>query len=248
VIPRVFHQIWVGEQPFPDDFRPLVETWARHHPEWELRLWTDENLPDGLRPEIYELLRHPAERADMLRLELLHRFGGVYIDVDFECLKPIDALLEGVSAFLGALDSGRVSNAIIGSQPGHELFERAVRELRPRTTYGPIELDGTGPLLLDRLRHEYPDVKIFEPEVFYATTPESAVYAYHLPARTWKHADALRSDLRRAEQARAYAQDELARVQKELDALRAGRPLLASFLRLRRLGPRKMRRLLRRLQ
>ena len=48
MIPCVFHQIWVGADALPDEFRALQETWTRHHPDWELRLWTDANLPEGL--------------------------------------------------------------------------------------------------------------------------------------------------------------------------------------------------------
>ena len=104
--------------------------------------------------EAANLLRQPAERADILRLELLHRHGGVYLDADFECLKPIDPLLDGVSCFLGLLDSGRVSNAVIGAVPGHPLLAQAMAEVRPRTTYGPVDREGTGPLLLERIRHD----------------------------------------------------------------------------------------------
>jgi hypothetical protein len=256
VIPKVFHQIWVGPQPLPDEFKELQSGWRRLHPSWELKLWTDANLPANLvRPEVYELLRQPGERADILRLELLSRFGGVYVDVDFEALKPIDELLDGVPAFFGALDSGRISNAIIGSVPGHPYFARALDELRPRMTYGPVDRERTGPLLLDRLLKDFPDVKVFPYDLFYATSPEAAVYAYHLPARTWKDEELLRADLRRAEAARAYAQDELGRVQKrldlalgELEALRAGHSARAAALRARRAAvrriPGKVRRLL----
>ena len=94
--------------------------------------------------EAANLLRQPAERADILRLELLHRHGGVYLDADFECLQPIDPLLEGVDCFLGLLDSGRVSNAVIGAVPGHGLLAKAMAEVQPRTTYGPVDREGTG--------------------------------------------------------------------------------------------------------
>jgi mannosyltransferase OCH1-like enzyme len=241
VIPRVFHQIWVGPTPFPDEFRELQRTWTNRHPGWELRFWTEDNLPGGLRPEVYELLRQPAERADVLRLELLHREGGVYVDADLECLRPIEPLLDGVSCFLGALDSGRVSNAIVGSVPGHPLLGQALAELRPRSTYGPVDREGTGPLLLERLRGGFPDVTVFDPEVFYETARERAVYAFHHSVRSWKDAEGLRGDVARAERDRAIARTELARVQaqlelaeRELEARRAGRGGQALFLRLRR--------------
>src|SRR2546422_1461942 len=172
MIPHVFHQIWLGPDPFPPEYVSYQENWRRLHPGWELRFWTEETLPAGCRPEVYELLRQPAERADILRLEVLERQGGVYVDADLECLRQIDPLLDGVSLFLGALDSGRVSNAIIGSVPGHPLLVRALEELRPRSTYGPVDREGTGPLLLERLRREFADVTVFEPEVLYETSRE----------------------------------------------------------------------------
>ena len=75
LIPRVFHQIWLGPKPLPEAFARYQRTWVDCHPSWEFRLWTEENLPEDLRrPEVYERLRVPAERADLLRLELLWRF------------------------------------------------------------------------------------------------------------------------------------------------------------------------------
>jgi mannosyltransferase OCH1-like enzyme len=223
VIPRVFHRIWVGPDPMPDEYVRLGKTWKRNHPDWEHHLWAETNLPTDLRTEVYELLRRPAERADILRLELLHRLGGVYVDVDMESLKPIDELLgDGVSCFLGSLDSGRVSNAIMGGAPGHPLFARALAELRPRTTFGPVDREGTGPLLLERVRRDVPDVTVFGPEVFYATEREQAQYAFHLTARTWKDEAGLRSDLARAERERSIAREELRRLQKRYERARKG--------------------------
>jgi mannosyltransferase OCH1-like enzyme len=222
VIPRVFHRIWLGPDPMPEEYVRLGETWKRNHREWEHHLWAETNLPTDLRPEMYELLRRPAERADILRLELLERLGGVYVDADFESLRPIDPLLDDVDCFLGSLDSGRVSNAVIGGVPGHPLFVRAISELRPRTTFGPVDREGTGPLLIERLRHEFSDITVFEPEVFYATEREQAQYAFHLSARSWKDEAGLRQDLARAERERGIAREELRRLQKKYDRLQRG--------------------------
>src|SRR5439155_22420530 len=86
LIPRILHQIWVGPDPLPEEFARYRETWLQRHPEWEHHLWTENNLPPDLRrPEAYERLRAPAERSDILRYEVLWRWGGVYGDADFEC-------------------------------------------------------------------------------------------------------------------------------------------------------------------
>jgi inositol phosphorylceramide mannosyltransferase catalytic subunit len=237
VIPRVFHQIWLGDDPFP--YERERATWQQHHPSWEHRLWTEADVPADLElKEAANRLRQPAERADILRLELLHRHGGVYLDADFECLKPIDPLLDGVDCFLGLLDSGRVSNAVIGCVPGHPLLARAMAEVRPRETYGPVDREGTGPLLLERLRHEVDGVTVFPANVFYATERAQAEYAFHLSARSWKDASGLREDVARAERDRASARDELTELQRkhdlamqELEAMRMGRSGLGFYLR-----------------
>ena len=146
MIPRILHRVWVGPDPLPEDFARNGESWRRHHPDWEMRLWTEDELPRDLtRPEVYERLRKPTERSDIIRLEVLFRFGGVYVDTDFECLRPIEPLVEeGVDFFTCYLKPGRVNNAVIGSVAGHPLLERALRELRPRTEYG-YDKHGTGP-------------------------------------------------------------------------------------------------------
>ena len=122
LIPRVFHQIWVGPDPTPEEFITYRQTWLACNPGWELRLWTEENLPPDLeRREAYEKLRVPAERADILRVEILFRFGGVYVDADFECLRPIEDLLDGTDFFVAYLKPNRVNNAVIGSVARHRV-------------------------------------------------------------------------------------------------------------------------------
>jgi mannosyltransferase OCH1-like enzyme len=202
VIPRIFHQIWLGPDPFPDDYGAYRESWRRHHPDWELRLWTESNLPENLRrPEAAERLRAPAERADILRLEVVHRFGGVYVDVDIECLRSIEPLLDGVELFIGLAKPGRVNNALLGSVAGHPLLDRALDELSPRAYYG-YDKEAAGPKFLDRVLAGHPEVTLIEPEVFYPQTPEEKQHAYavHYERRSWKEPELLRIDLARAEQ------------------------------------------------
>jgi len=215
MIPRILHRVWVGPDPLPEDFARNGETWRRHHPEWEMRLWTEDELPgDLVRPEAYERLRKPTERSDIIRLEILFRFGGVYVDTDFECLRPIDPLIEGVDFFTCDLKPGRVNNAVIGSVRGHPLLERALRELRPRTEYG-YDKHGTGPFFLEALVRDQPGVTIHPPHFFYPKPGQrEEAFASHGSARSWKDPEdwqqtALKTE-RRLDEARARI-DELER-------------------------------------
>jgi mannosyltransferase OCH1-like enzyme len=207
VIPRTIHQIWIGPDPLPDDQRPWIESWKRHHPSWEHRLWTEETLPeDPIRPEIFERLRAPVERADILRLEILYRHGGVYVDTDLECLRPIDDVLEG-EEFVGVnLKPGRATNTLIASAPGHPLLETALRSLRPMDAYWTPSSkrsikEAAGPPLLRSVIREYPDVRMLEPSLCFPTTPEErqAALAVHHMARSWHNETTLRVAMLRAE-------------------------------------------------
>jgi inositol phosphorylceramide mannosyltransferase catalytic subunit len=224
VIPHVFHQIWLGPDPFPKEFRDYQRSWLRHNPGWELHLWTEDDLPGDLRRvEAYERLRQPAERSDILRLELLHRQGGIYLDADFECLRPIGPALEGVDFFCAYLKPDRVNNAIIGSIPGHPLLERAIAEVRPRDSYGPVDKEGTGPFFLNRLVADAEGVTIFDAELFYPRTPETRAraIAVHHSARSWKAPELLLKDAQRAEEKLGRAQDELSDLRRRYEAAQA---------------------------
>ena len=201
VIPRVFHRIWVGSNPIPAEFAGYGESWERLHPDWEMRQWTEDNLPELLRPEGADSRRDPTERSDLLRYELVRRFGGVYLDMDFECLKPIDELIEGVDFFVGYVVSNefggeaarrRVGSAIIGAKQGHPILERAIREAEPRPDFT-YDKDATGPLFLERLLQDFPDATRFPLEYLYPQTPEheESAYAIHHEARAWLSHDEL---------------------------------------------------------
>lgn len=239
LVPRVFHQIWVGHKPLPDEFRAYQETWLRHHPAWELKLWTEDNLPVELRrPEARDRLRHGAERSDILRLELLWRFGGVYVDTDFECLRSLEPLIDGLEFFLAEIGFGRINNAFMGSVPGHEILDRALDELRPREFHG-VDKAAAGPEFLDPLVKQYPSVTVFPAALFYPDTPElrKSAVAVHHEARTWVDEAGIRLRLAKAEQRAEKAKRQLARARAELRQARRNRSVVFRLLRsLRALG------------
>jgi mannosyltransferase OCH1-like enzyme len=93
VIPKIFHFIWVGDE---------IRTWLDAHPDWEARLWGNEEL-DAL-PWVnrdHMTAMRPRELngvADMMRWEILHAHGGIVVDADSICVRPLDdALLDCVA-------------------------------------------------------------------------------------------------------------------------------------------------------
>ncbi|TAG72621.1 MAG: hypothetical protein EAZ26_03985, partial [Runella slithyformis] len=96
---QTFHQIWLGNKPIPRSLNGYSQTWRDKHPDWGFELWDDAKSNTLIQHKyphwwlLYESLPYLTQRVDIIKYLVLYEFGGVYIDFDCECLKPIDALL-----------------------------------------------------------------------------------------------------------------------------------------------------------
>ena len=147
MIPRIFHQVWINrtKPELPAEFAAYRDTWLKHHPGWEYRLWNLDNLDFRcLRAELLPQCISYSELADILRFELLYRHGGVYIDTDFECFKPIDALLDGLRTFACSENGLVVSPGLMGAEAGSAIMKRLVLGL-PEQIGAQAPNDETGP-------------------------------------------------------------------------------------------------------
>jgi len=126
VIPKFLHQVWVGP-PVPEQFAEWAAEWKRMHPSWVYLLWLDADLASFTmtNQRLYddaEQIAGPSAnqfRADLARYEILYRYGGVYVDLDCEPLRPLDPLLDA-EAFVGwETDLVWANNAVMGAEPFH---------------------------------------------------------------------------------------------------------------------------------
>jgi mannosyltransferase OCH1-like enzyme len=137
-IPRIVHQIWIGS-PLPEKFKKWTKTW-QSMPGWTYKLWTDTEIAELTltNREIYDASRNYGQKSDILRIELLNQFGGLYADIDFECLNAnfFNLLNKHYDFYTGIepLDTGgvKVNNALIGSIPDHPILKAYIRALKSR--------------------------------------------------------------------------------------------------------------------
>lgn len=169
-IPRIIHQIWLGSK-VPEKYFAWMSTWANMNG-WQYMLWTDDNVESIklYNQDIYDLTRNYAEKSDILRLELLYKYGGVYADLDYECLRPeiFEELhrsydfyigFEPVEhGFIGKFNLFKFCNALIGSKPGNQLVKDLIVNMKAsyyayKRSWGPLER--TGPSYVTRIICEY---------------------------------------------------------------------------------------------
>src|SRR3954447_1574817 len=115
-IPRVFHRIWMGSSISARD-ESYGRAWLSLNPGWEMRTWREWNLPAMRNQALFDRSRSHAARSDIVRFELLYRLGGVYVDTDFEPLRPIEALIAETACFVPAEDHQWLGSAILGCAP-----------------------------------------------------------------------------------------------------------------------------------
>jgi len=153
-IPKIIHQIWIGTK-VPDEFKTYIESWQKFHPDWEYRLWTQDDIHTFGFENIELILqsRNAAQISDIMRYEILLRYGGVYVDMDMHCLRALDELHYFFDFYVGIqpLDCGslQLGIGIIGSKPNHPIVRAcidAIQENWHNKTYNNLITVITGPI------------------------------------------------------------------------------------------------------
>jgi mannosyltransferase OCH1-like enzyme len=151
LIPRVFHQIWLGDKPMPDQFKRWVDGWLSMNAGWDMQWWTDRRLPDLVNRDEFDSAEKMAAKSDILRYEILAKHGGIYIDSDFEPLRPIEPILKGVASFQADELDDRPCNAILGCVAGDPFYTAVLKAIPDSIQRGGDIVATTGPGLLKRV-------------------------------------------------------------------------------------------------
>ena len=155
-IPHCIHQIWLGPKPPPEKW---LQTWRDNHPEWKYTLWRDSDAEAlGITSipawQHYNKNKWYAGMANVMRVAILLRHGGVYIDADTECLHPLDGAEFMQRTLFAVYEAdnycveGRqlIANSVIGAVPRHGLMQKYYNAIRRLKSFDP-SWRHSGPLL-----------------------------------------------------------------------------------------------------
>lgn len=158
MIPKIIHYVWVGPKPFPRDGRENLERWQKLCPDYQFRLWSEDNLDFSSRFVRQAYAAKAYNRvANYARMRALLDHGGIYLDHDIELLKPLDGLLDN-RCFAGFQTlkpevPDLVNNAVVGAEPGHPFIRSVLAALEAMD--GRVNVaSGSGPGLVSRLLRE----------------------------------------------------------------------------------------------
>lgn len=189
--PKRIFQTWKNKSP-PKKMAYWAETWRSNNPDYEYVLWDDADNRRFVAEKFqwflptYDSYDAEIKRADAIRYMYLYTYGGIYADMDFECLKPFDSLLEtykGYDIILGQMDSysnraatewhssNNIPNAIMISKPACQFWIRVLERMIVKANSGGKgrpEVE-TGPVVLKEVYSTawFDKIKLLPPSVLY---------------------------------------------------------------------------------
>lgn len=242
MIPKIIHYCWFGPKEMPLLAHKCIDSWKKHFPDWEIRLWNEANSPmrNDYMQNAYANKKW-ANLANYTRLFALKNFGGIYFDTDVEVIRNFD-FLEKFICFVG-FETGAdelafsINNAVMGAVVEHSFINECLVEIES-------EFDGTeeaylsSPVLTTKLLkknglNEYGEQDIREVHVFsmqafypyawndifsYSCLTENT-YAIHYWDMSWKDKHTENTELI---QNTKRLQDYISLLEKQLAGARSG--------------------------
>jgi hypothetical protein len=94
-VPRTLWMLWLqGKDEAPPLVRASVTSWRALNPTWEVTVLDQESMHDYVDLPDFPGHVKPNHIANIVRLQLLNRYGGVWTDATTLCLRPLDEWLE----------------------------------------------------------------------------------------------------------------------------------------------------------
>lgn len=133
-IPRIIHQMYRSRE-LPEKWKAASRAWVDMHAEYTYVLWTDEMLRQLIAEDYpwliktYDAYPYDTQRWDASRYAILHKYGGVYADLDVGPVERIDPLVEGQQLILPHTPNIGLTNALMASVAEHPFMCEALRLL-----------------------------------------------------------------------------------------------------------------------
>lgn len=131
-IPKTIHYCWFGGKDKPEDFKKIYNSWEKIFPNYNIVEWNENNYDVNkysYTQEAYQAKKY-AFVSDVARLDVIYKYGGIYLDVDVEVIKKYDDLID-CNSFFGLQQEGQVGTGLgFGSIPNNPLIKKILDDYK----------------------------------------------------------------------------------------------------------------------
>lgn len=126
MIPKIIHFCWFGNTEIPREYKKYIHTWKKYCPDYKIVCWNEKNY--DIHKNKFMEQAYKAKKwgfvPDYARLDIIYRYGGIYLDTDVEMLRNIDELLNN-KAFAGMEYGDCIAFGLgFGAEKGHPLIKK----------------------------------------------------------------------------------------------------------------------------
>lgn len=166
-IPKIIMQTWKTNE-IPEKWEVSPKSIRKMMPDWKYVLMTDEDNRKFVRKHFpnflpyYDDFPHNIQRADAIRYMWLYVHGGIYMDLDFEVLEPLDDLFSS-NAEVYLINSSNVgsyiTNSFMASKPRCKLWLEVIEAMKETLSFFYLGkhmevMNSTGPMMLTHVIKE----------------------------------------------------------------------------------------------
>lgn len=178
----IIHQVWFDNiipsktktRKTFESLKKYRDSWLLKNPNWTYICWNKDKCKDLIKyhypqhKDMYDRYPYPIQRCDAVRYFILHRYGGLYADMDYYCNRPWDEVLKEYPYGLYLVETPNklynnlhVSNSLMYSKPNHVFWSVLFIELE-NSKETPLYYSkhmtimfSTGPGILNRIFTQY---------------------------------------------------------------------------------------------
>lgn len=88
------HFIWIGDSGLPPLYSQCIDSFARKHPGWRIKLWLSKDVDKIIAESKYDFNKYTSfiNRYNFIKYHILAKEGGWFVDLDIEWKLSIDQI------------------------------------------------------------------------------------------------------------------------------------------------------------
>ena len=209
MIEKTIHYFWIGEKPLGEKEKHCIATWHKFLPDYQIIEWNEKNYDFSYCQYMIDAIKQKKYgfAIDVARLDIIYRYGGIYLDTDVEIIRPFDEAILNHPAIC-CFEGKKMVNfgSILGAEKANPVILKLLEQYKTRNfiskdgvlnlttcpVYQSKDLNKIYGLRLNGKTQRLKDITVFSSEFFDPKNVETEeikitenTYSIHQFSGTW---------------------------------------------------------------